>query len=299
MTSEAVYGRPDSEIAEVAANALQTSPLVVGSTPLEDLADRSLGRFVLAAPPGTLERRYALAHALRALEPGGTLVAMAPKGRGGQRLKAELEGFGCEVEAEGRRHQRLATTRRPKTLVGIDEAIADGGPRQAGPGVWTQPGIFSWDRLDAGSERLLEHLDGLSGNGADLGCGLGVLSRRVLRSPTVASITLVDLDRRAVDAARRNVDDPRATILHADVRDLVLEGLHFVVMNPPFHEGGVEDRRLGQTFLHKAAAILRRGGRLYLVANVDLPYEAVLAELFSRVTPLEKGGGFKLFEAMK
>jgi 16S rRNA (guanine1207-N2)-methyltransferase len=240
-----------------------------------------------------------LAQALRALREGGELVAMAPKDRGGQRLKGELQAFGCRVEGEGRRHQRLALARRPASPTGLDEAIRDGALREAAPGVWTQPGVFSWDRLDPGSERLLEHLDGLKGDGADLGSGLGVLSRRALRSDRITSLTLVELDRRAVEAARRNIADPRARFVHGDVRTTPLEGLDFVIMNPPFHEAAVEDRQLGQSFVRSAAAALRKGGRLYMVANVDLPYEALLAELFARVVTLEKGGGFKLFEAVK
>lgn len=295
----AVYGAPPVELVDVPREAVQTSPLVPGATSLENLPDASLEAFVIAAPPGTIERRYVLAQALRALRPGGDLIALAPKDRGGRRLKAELESFGCEVEDEGRRHARISRCERPEHPENLQDAIAEGALREAAPGVWTQPGVFSWDRLDPGSERLLEHLDGLSGVGADFGCGLGVLSRRALRSPDIQSLTLVDIDGRAIAAARRNVTDPRALFIHGDVRTTPLEGLNFVIMNPPFHAGGQEDRGLGQGFVRKAAASLRRGGRLFMVANVDLPYEALLVELFSRVTPLEKGGGFKLFEALK
>ena len=295
----AVYGAPPEDLVEVPSGAVQTSPLVPGAGTLEGLKDQSLDAFVVAAPPATLERRYVLAQALRALKPGGELIALAPKDRGGRRLKAELESFGCEVEDEGRRHARICRTTRPMDPENLDMAIAEGALREVAPGVWTQPGVFSWDRLDPGTERLLEHLDGLSGVGADLGCGLGVLSRRALRSPDIKAITLVDIDRRAVEAARRNINDPRASFVHGDVRSVPLEGLNFVIMNPPFHAGGLEDRGLGQTFIRRAAAALRRGGRLFMVANIDLPYEALLEELFARVTPLEKGGGFKLFEAVK
>ena len=295
----AVYGAPPEDLVEVPSGAVQTSPLVPGAGTLEGLKDQSHDAFVVAAPPATLERRYVLAQALRALKPGGELIALAPKDRGGRRLKAELESFGCEVEDEGRRHARICRTTRPMDPENLDMAIAEGALREVAPGVWTQPGVFSWDRLDPGTERLLEHLDGLSGVGADLGCGLGVLSRRALRSPDIKAITLVDIDRRAVEAARRNINDPRASFVHGDVRSVPLESLNFVIMNPPFHAGGLEDRGLGQTFIRRAAAALRRGGRLFMVANIDLPYEALLDELFARVTPLEKGGGFKLFEAVK
>ena len=74
-----VYGTPSPELVEAGADALQTSPLVPGSTALEALAPESLERAVMAAPPGTLERRYVQAQALRALKPGGELIVLAPK----------------------------------------------------------------------------------------------------------------------------------------------------------------------------------------------------------------------------
>jgi 16S rRNA (guanine1207-N2)-methyltransferase len=278
---------------------MQVSPLIPGSAVLEDVAGASLGRAIVAAPPGTIERRYVLAQALRALKPGGELISLAPKDRGGLRLKGDLKAFGCEPDDQSRRHHRIVSCVKPDGLTGLDEAIADGSMREAGPGVWTQPGVFSWDRLDPGSERLLEHLDGLSGEGADFGAGIGVLSRRALRSPAIDVLTLVEIDRRALEAARRNIIDPRARFLHEDVRNTSLSRLGFVIMNPPFHAGGWEDRSLGQAFIRKAASSLRKGGRLYMVANMDLPYEAVLDELFARYSPLSKGGGFKVFEAVK
>ena len=75
--------------------------------PLEDVPDASLDRIVVAAPPGAIERRYVLAQALRALKVGGELTAIAPKDKGGLRLRKELEAFGCVVAEQALRHQRL------------------------------------------------------------------------------------------------------------------------------------------------------------------------------------------------
>ncbi|NWE54526.1 methyltransferase, partial [Brevundimonas sp. P7753] len=71
------------------------------------------------------------------------------------------------------------------------------------------------------------------------------------------------------------------------------------VSNPPFHDGGTEDRRLGQNFIRQAAALLKTGGVLWLVANRHLPYEAELNAAFKRVKPLLDKGGYKIFEAVK
>jgi 16S rRNA (guanine1207-N2)-methyltransferase len=102
-----------------------------------------------------------------------------------------------------------------------------------------------------------------------------------------------------VEAARRNIDDPRAEILWTDVRTAPLEGLDFVVMNPPFHESGHENQSLGQSFIQSAAAMLRTGGMLWLTANRHLPYEAILTPLFRRVTMVHEGGGYKIYQAQK
>jgi 16S rRNA (guanine1207-N2)-methyltransferase len=298
---EAVWGEPPAALARVAGDAVQVSPLIIGSTPIEGLADAALDRCVLAAPPGTLERGYALAHALRALRTGGDLVALAPKQRGGARLRAELEGFGCVVAETARRHQRICRAQRPGSPTGIEAAIAAGAPRWIESiGLHSQPGIFSWDRIDPGSAQLLAHLDALAGTGADLGCGAGVLARATLARPAVTRLTLVDIDRRALDAARRNIDDPRARFLQHDLRHppAALHGLDFAIMNPPFHDGGAEDRALGLAFVAAAAALLKPGGRLIMVANVALPYERALAEAFAASRIMARAGGYKVLEGL-
>ncbi len=90
--------------------------------------------------------------------------------------------------------------------------------------------------------------------------------------------------------------------LHADLRSDVpgLEGLDFVIMNPPFHEGGKEDRGLGLAFISVAAALLRPGGVCRMVANIALPYESrlkVMSATSARM--LAQNGGYKAYEAIR
>ncbi|GEO97897.1 class I SAM-dependent methyltransferase [Methylobacterium haplocladii] len=299
-----VYGLPPAELVDVPEGSLQVSPLIPGSARLEDHRPAAApGPAVVLAPPGTAERRYTLAHALRALSPGETLVALAPKDRGGSRLGKELAGFGCTVSEEARRHHRICTVSRPDSLEGLDEAIDEGRSRHVDNlALCTQPGIFSWNRVDPGSVLLLRHLPKkLSGKGADFGCGLGILALAVLHDESVTSLAMIDIDRRAVEMARRNVVDPRATIRWADIRqsDPTLTRLDFVVMNPPFHDGGAEDQALGKVFIARAAEALRSGGTLWITANQHLPYEAPLRAAFRTVTPVAAEGGFKVYEARK
>jgi 16S rRNA (guanine1207-N2)-methyltransferase len=298
----AVYGDPLFELVEVPADARRFSPLIIGREQIEDAVTGGFASFVVAAPPGVLERRFVLAHALRALAVGGELIALAPKDMGGSRLRKELEGFGCTVIETARRHHRICVARRPTAPVGLDEAIAEGGPQRVEPlGLWSQPGVFSWDRIDPGTAQLIASKLKFAGRGADFGSGIGVLAKKVLSSPDVAELYLIDIDARAIAASRRNLEDARARFVQADLRAPApgVADLDFVVMNPPFHIGGREDRGLGQQFVRQAAAALRKGGTLRLVANIGMPYEAVLGECFKTVTPLGQRDGYKLIEARK
>jgi 16S rRNA (guanine1207-N2)-methyltransferase len=276
--------------------------LVPLSRSLEAEGDETFASMLMAAPAGVLERRFAIAHALRVLQPAGAFTVLAAKDKGGARLAKELEGFGCTVEETARRHHRICQVARPVRPAALPENIAAGGP-QIPPalGLWSQPGIFSWDRPDPGSLALIRNLPPLGGSGADFGCGVGLLARTVLQSEQVTAFRLIDIDRRAVEAARRNIDDARVSFLWEDIRrpDLQFRDLDFVITNPPFHDGGIEDRALGETFIARAAASLRPGGACWLVANRHLPYEAALRSHFAGVRQVEQGNGYKIYEARR
>ncbi|MET0274763.1 MAG: class I SAM-dependent methyltransferase [Phenylobacterium sp.] len=302
MATELLYGAPAPGLVELPAGATQVSPLIPGSQDLAAFPDGSADAAVVLAPGGTLERDHVLAQALRVLKPGAPLTAFAPKDKGGARLRKALEAFGCAVTEDARKHHRFCHTVRPQAPAGLAEAIAAGAPRVLPElGLWSQPGVFSWDRIDPGSARLLDLLPNLAGKGADLGCGVGILAARILASPAVTELTCVDLDRRAVACAEHNLDDLRAKVLWADVRAAgeSLSGLDFVVMNPPFHDGGSEDRALGVAFIQAAARALRKGGAAWIVANRHLPYEAALTGGFATVAVKADAGGYKIFEARK
>lgn len=297
-----LYGAPAPGLVDVPAGALQVSPLVPGAADLAAQPEASAERAIVLAPPGTLERDFVLAHALRALKPGGQLLAFAPKDKGGARLKKVLEAFGCTVGEDARKHHRFCHVSRAAAPERLAEAIAAGAPRIVPAlGLWSQPGVFSWDRIDPGSAQLVSILPPLAGRGADLGCGVGVLAARVLASPAVTALTCVDVDRRAAACAEHNLDDPRVAVRQGDVRRLEpdLADLDFVVMNPPFHDGGREDRDLGVAFVRTAARLLRKGGVCWLVANRHLPYEAALAEAFVSAEVRSETGGYKIVEARK
>ncbi|MEN9855757.1 MAG: hypothetical protein RLZZ157_883 [Pseudomonadota bacterium] len=299
MRQTLVYGDVPAALAPHDATAIQTSPLILGSAALSEFAPETMAGLLMYAPANTLERRHDMALALRALAPQSPFTILAPKDRGGTRLAKELAEFGISAADQPKRHHRICTGVRPTCLRGLDEAIANGTMQWVEAAqLYSQPGVFAWDRVDGGSALLRAHVLALQGRGADFGCGSGLLSQSILQSPRVTALTGIDLDRRATEAARRNVSDARFSAIWGDVRTAQLRDLDFVVTNPPFHLGGQEDQALGRAFIAAAAKALRKGGRLWLVANRHLPYEATLDELFQSHATRAQADGFKVFEAV-
>ncbi|MBL4806732.1 MAG: class I SAM-dependent methyltransferase [Rhodobacteraceae bacterium] len=173
-------------------------------------------------------------------------------------------------------------------------------PSKNKAGFVTAAGMFSAEKVDAGSQRLAEHLSGLKGRGADLGSGWGWLAAQVL-SQDITALELFEADFYALEAARKNTDDPRAMFHWVDVTTLpkTREPFDFVVSNPPFHVGRAADPDLGRAFIKAAAEMLKSGGRFLMVANRQLPYEATLEQYFRQWTPVFQDGQFKVFDASR
>jgi 16S rRNA (guanine1207-N2)-methyltransferase len=144
----------------------------------------------------------------------------------------------------------------------------------------TQPGIFSSAHIDPGSLLLAQNLPkSLRGRIADIGAGWGYLSAAALDiCDGITHIDLYEADARALECARKNLARHAAkTAFHwYDVTTGLTENYDAILMNPPFHSGQATDVDLGRAFIASAITALRRGGKLLLVANRQLPYEAVL-----------------------
>ncbi len=168
-------------------------------------------------------------------------------------------------------------------------------------GFETAPGVFSADGIDPASEMLRRTLPPKPGQRvADLGAGWGFLSAALLRDLGLRELHLVEADHTALTCARANVKDDRAHFHWADATTwTAAEPLDAVVMNPPFHTARAADPALGQGFIQSAARNLTRSGSLWMVANRHLPYEATLAEAFTRVEEIAGDNRFKVFHASR
>ena len=165
----------------------------------------------------------------------------------------------------------------------------------------TAPGAFSADKIDPGSQQLAEALPkALKGHVVDLGAGWGYLSDAILNRDGVTRLDLVEADHAALQAAKKNISDPRARFHWADARTFRPDArVDHVVSNPPFHQSRAADPGLGQAFIRAAASMLKPSGHLWLVANRHLPYESTLQDAFQSVDILGQTASFKLYTAAR
>ena len=252
-----------------------------------------------------------LAAALHRLSDTGRLMVAAANTHGARSYATALQQLTGQITSRSKSKCRIFSARK---TAAFDTALTEQWMNDAQPqylephglgshGLYTQAGLFSWDRADTGSSLLLQQLPALSGKGMDLCCGYGLLSEHILRHPnTVSNIHLVEADHLALNCAKQNMAKRTHPIQYHwldAAHDPLPQGLDWIVCNPPFHSGQTRDVELGQHIAQRGCESLKRGGVLYLVANRKLPYERLLQSALHQCQTLIEADGFKVIQGIR
>jgi 16S rRNA (guanine1207-N2)-methyltransferase len=275
-----------------------------------DTETESYPLVMLLPPRQRDEARALLARAIRATRPGGRVLACVSNNEGARSCEADLERIAGPLTTLSKNKCRAfwsGPLDGPRDAALAEQWLQLDAPRPIADGRFiSRPGVFAWDRIDVASRLLVEHLPReLAGRAADLGAGFGYLSAELLeRCAGITALDVYEAERRALDLARRNLAafEPRATIRYCwhDVTAGVADRYDTIVCNPPFHTHARADRPdIGRRFIAVAAQALQAGGRLWLVANRHLAYEAALGAGFARVRIVTQQHGYKIVEAVK
>jgi 16S rRNA (guanine1207-N2)-methyltransferase len=287
---------------ELARNGLRVGEPAVGE----------LFPLVLVLPPRQRDEARALfARALSHMAPGGTVLAAMPNTEGAKSGEADLARLAGAVQHQSKHKCRVFWS--TPDAAGIDQALlaewlALDAPRAIVDGYVSRPGLFAWDRIDPASALLAANLPAdLHGRVADLGAGYGYLASQVVaRCQRVDAIDLYEAEARALEPARINLAraqresgrDVALAVHWHDVTRGLPQRYDAIVSNPPFHLGRADLPELGRAFITTAAEALQPNGRLFIVANRHLPYEAILAARFRDVHTRAMQQGFKVIEAV-
>ena len=170
--------------------------------------------------------------------------------------------------------------------------------------LWTDNGVFSKSRVDEGSFAFLKVLLplGLSGKILDLGCGYGTIGLTIAMASPEASITLADINTRALALCEKNAQElglsQRVTILQSDIYEKIEGQFDSIVVNPPIRAG----KRVTYAMYEGAKQRLIDGGSLFIVirkAQGAPSASKYIEELFGNITLLKRDKGYYIYQAKK
>ncbi len=167
--------------------------------------------------------------------------------------------------------------------------------------------LFSRDRLDRGSQLLIEHMP--IGEQfqriVDLGCGNGVLGIIAASVNPAASLLFCDESHMAIASASENFHAAYAQTRSVEFRvDDCLQGVSsasqdLVLINPPFHQQNSAGDAIAWKLFKQARLVLLTGGEIHVVGNRHLAYHAKLKKLFGNCETIAADSKFVVLRSIK
>ena len=134
----------------------------------------------------------------------------------------------------------------------------------------TANGVFSPERIDAGTRVLLSSVPAPppGGNLLDLGCGWGPIALTLAAESPHATVWAVDVNERALDLVRRNADVMGLGNVNAVLPSAVPADIDFMTIwsNPPIRVGKNELHAMLQLWLPRLAS----GADAWMVVQKNL-----------------------------
>ena len=164
--------------------------------------------------------------------------------------------------------------------------------------------IFSKNKIDDGTRALLTAIDKkceLSGNGLDLGCGLGVIAISLIKRFGV-TFDMVDINNTAVKLSKENLIknnvQKSARVFYSDGFNEVENQYDFIVTNPPIKTG----KKLLFDLMQGSFEHLRVNGQLVLVIRKDHGMESLkkhIISIFGNCEIIGRNKGFYILRSVK
>lgn len=165
------------------------------------------------------------------------------------------------------------------------------------------PGVFSQNSLDIGTRFLLPYIPkGVDGNIIDLGCGSGVIGLFAKINNPESKVYLTDESELAVKSS----GDTFAAnglegfpLLGDKLKGFDSNFADLILCNPPFHSGTRVLTDIAVQMFKDSKRVLKKGGRVIIIANRHLGYHKHLRSIFHNMKILDSNEKFNIYSSYK
>ena len=164
------------------------------------------------------------------------------------------------------------------------------------------PGVFSQAKLDVGSKVLLENMHkNMTGRILDFGCGAGVIACYIGLTNKDVALTLADVSALALLSSQKTLEINKLSgeTIATNSLSNISNKFHYVISNPPFHQGIKTHYAATETFLAGISKHIEPQGILTIVANSFLRYQPIIEGAIGRTEKLCIEKGFTIYSAKK
>ncbi|MGF7035857.1 16S rRNA (guanine1207-N2)-methyltransferase [Paenibacillus mucilaginosus] len=167
----------------------------------------------------------------------------------------------------------------------------------------TDAGVFSKKGVDYGSKLMIETMEfPADARVLDVGCGYGPIGLAAAAMADQGQVTMVDINERAIELAKRNAQRNsirNVRILQSDLlAEVAGESFDVVLTNPPIRAGKETVHRI----FEQAHSVLTDGGALWVVIQKKQGAPSAVAKLesiFASVEEVERDRGYWILKATK
>ena len=278
---------------------------------LQPLDSGTFDAALVFVPKAKGELNILLSYACSGLKPGGKLFLVGAKKEGVASAAKQLTNWSDNVyKVDSAKHCQLwkaevAETAKPFELsefMSTFKFSVNGEPRELA----TIPGVFSYERLDIGTELLLAQISAhadkmLKGRVLDFGCGSGPIGIMAKILKPEIELEMVDINWLALECTKRSceLNQVTASIYPSDGWAAVEGRVNAVLSNPPFHEGVAYDYQTSERFIQQAKDKMNKYAVLMIVANGFLKYATVIEHHFGRCDVLAETTKFRGYKTYR
>ena len=163
-------------------------------------------------------------------------------------------------------------------------------------------GVFSKNRVDFGTNVLLNSLEDLSNINSvlDVGCGIGIIGICIKVKYDNLNVTMIDVNNRALDLAKKNIllnNLTEINALESNLYENIQDKFDMIISNPPIRAG----KEIVHGVVNEGIKHLNNGGFMYIVIQKKQGAESMMKkmeEVFGNIEVVNKESGYMILKSI-